>query len=250
MLERIAHGDVVELRLARPPVNALDPTLVAALTQALNDAAGSARAVVLSGSPGLFSAGLDIKSLLALDRDAMAQFWSAFFDLLRTLATLDVPVIAALTGHSPAGGTVMAIFCDQRVMAAGEFKMGLNEVQVGMAMPPVIHVGIQRLVGARQAERLCVGGLLIGPDEAQRIGLVDEVVPLDQVVARAIARAGALLALPPVAMSATRRMCRADLAAAFADPNITSVEAMNAGWFSDETQATMRAVLAQLAAKR
>lgn len=250
MLERIEHGDIVELRLARPPVNALNPSLVEALTQALNDAAGSARAVVLSGAQGLFSAGLDMKALLALDRDAMSRFWDAFFGLLRTLATLDIPVIAALTGHSPAGGTVMAIFCDQRVMAAGDFRLGVNEVQVGMAMPPIIHVGVRRLVGDRQAERLCVGGLLIGPEEALRVGLVDEVVPPGQVVERALARAGALLALPPAAMSATRRLCRADLAAAFADPDIASVEAMNAGWFSDETQATMRAVLAQLAAKR
>lgn len=250
MLERIAHDEVTELRLARPPVNALDPELVVALSAALDEAAESARAVVLSGQPGLFSAGLDMKALLQLDRARMADFWEAFFGLLRRLATLEIPVIAAITGHSPAGGTVMAIFCDERVAAAGDFRMGVNEVQVGMAMPPIIHAGIQRLVGMRQAERLCTGGLLVGPDEALRVGLVDEVVAPEAVIGRALERAHALLALPPVAMARTRALCRTDLAVAFADPAIVDVEAMNDGWFSDETQATMRAVLERLAAKR
>jgi Delta3-Delta2-enoyl-CoA isomerase len=250
MLNRIGHDDIIELCMARPPVNALDPEMVAALNTALDAAAEDARAVILSGQPGLFSAGLDIKALLALDRAQMSEFWDAFFGLLRRLATLDVPVIAALTGHSPAGGTVMSIFCDERVMAAGEFRMGLNEVQVGMAMPPIIHAGVQRLVGTRQAERLCVGGLLIGPDEALRLGLIDEVAPPEEVVPRAIARARLLLSLPPAAMTRTRRMCRADLAGAFSMAGMASTDDMNDGWFSDETQATMKAVLAQLAAKK
>ena len=250
MLEKIDHGAVREIRLARPPVNALSPELVVALEAALADAGEQARAIVLSGQPGMFSAGLDMKALLARDRAQMAEFWAAFLALLKRLATSRVPVVAAITGHSPAGGAVMAIFCDQRVAAAGEFKIGVNEVQVGMAMPAIIHVAMARLVGARQAERLCVGGLLIGPDEALRVGLVDEVVAPDQVVARAVERAAALTKLPPQAMAHTRALCRADLAAAFERVQSGFADEMNAGWFSDETQATMKAVLAQLAAKK
>ncbi len=250
MLERIDHGDVHEIRMARPPVNALNPAMVQALSSALDESARNAGAVVLSGQPGMFSAGLDMKDLLQRDREEMAQFWKDFFGLLRRLATSPVPVTVAMTGHSPAGGAVMSIFCDARVAAAGEFKMGVNEVQVGMAMPPIIHTGIRRLVGTRQAERLCVGGLLIGPDEALRIGLVDEVVAVDEVIPRAVARSEKLLALPPKAMLATRELCRGDLVAAFEALGQADTDAMNAGWFSDETQATMKAVLAQLAAKK
>lgn len=250
MLERIDHGDVHEIRMARPPVNALSPAMVQALSSALDESGRDARAIVLSGQPGMFSAGLDMKDLLQRNREEMVQFWNDFFGLLRRLATSPVPVTVAMTGHSPAGGAVMSIFCDVRVAAAGEFKMGVNEVQVGMAMPPIIHTGIKRLVGARQAERLCVGGLLIGPDEALRIGLVDEVVPVEEVIPRAIARSDNLLALPPKAMLATRQLCRADLVAAFEVLGEADADAMNAGWFSDETQGTMKAVLAKLAAKR
>jgi Delta3-Delta2-enoyl-CoA isomerase len=250
MLETTDHGAVREIRFARPPVNALDPAFVQALDGALADAARSARAVVLSGRPGLFSAGLDLKALLALDRDALADFWRAFLSLLRSLATSPVPVVAALTGHSPAGGTVMSVFCDELVGAAGDFRMGVNEVQVGIVMPALIHAAVKRLVGAREAERLCVGGLLISMDEALRIGLVDEVAAPDDVVPRAVARCEALLALPPTAMTETRKLCRADLAEAFERIGPSFADSMNERWFTDETQATLRAVLAKLAAKK
>ena len=250
MLERIDHGAVHEIRLARPPVNALDPTLVVALERALADAANDARAIVLSGQPGMFSAGLDMKALIALDRDAMSAFWMDFHALLKRLATSSVPVVAAITGHSPAGGAVMAIFCDARVAAAGDFKLGLNEVQVGMTLPPIIHTGLVRLVGPRVAERLAVHGALVGPDEAFAIGLVDDVVAPEDVVACAIERAQAYGKLPPKAMAETRALCRADLAAAFDAVAGGFADTMNAGWFGEETQATMRAVLAQLAAKK
>src|SRR5690606_10779045 len=92
MLETIDHGAVREIRLARPPVNALSPELVVALESALAAAAVDARAVVLSGQPGMFSAGLDMKALLARDRAQMLEFWGQFFALLRRLATSRVPV--------------------------------------------------------------------------------------------------------------------------------------------------------------
>ncbi len=250
MLERIEHGPVTELRLARPPVNALDPALVDALSVAIDDAAGSARAIVLSGQPGMFSAGLDMKALLALDRARITEFWHAFFGLLGRLAAAPVPVVAAMTGHSPAGGAVLAIHCDARIAAAGEFKIGLNEVQVGLAMPPVIHAAMRRLIGVREAERMCVSGMLVGPERALAIGLVDEVAAVDEVVPLALAHCQRLLALPPAAMSATRALCRADLVALFEDIDTADAEAMSDAWFAEETQATMKAVLAALAAKR
>lgn len=132
MLERHEHGTILELRLARPPANALSPQLIAALRDAVEEGALSAEGLVLSGAPGIFSAGLDVPALLALERQGLAEVVRDFFALVRALAACRVPVAAALTGHSPAGGAVLALFCDHRVMAAGEFRIGLNEVQVGI----------------------------------------------------------------------------------------------------------------------
>src|SRR5439155_13782368 len=123
-------------------------------------------------------------------------------------AEAPIPVVAALTGHSPAGGTVLAVFADYRIMAEGPYKLGLNEVQVGLPVPEVLVRGLQYLVGTRQAARLAVGGLLLDPAEALKVGLVDELAPAEQVAARAIAWAADLLTRPPTAMAATRKLAR------------------------------------------
>ena len=191
MLEIRDHDrGVRELALARPPANALDPGLVAALAAAVAGApAAGVRALVLSGRPGMFSAGLDVPVLLALERPAMERFLGDFLVLLRTWRSRRSRWSPALTGHSPAGGAVLAIHCDHRVMAEGGFKIGLNEVQVGLPMPRVIWSTLVRVVGAHQAERLAVGGVLLGAGEAREIGLVDELVAPELVVERALEQA-------------------------------------------------------------
>ena len=250
MLERIQHEAILELRLARPPANALDSALIAALAIALEGApAAGAGAVVLSGRPGMFSGGLDVPALLTLDRTAMESTLRDFFRLLRALAASPIPTVAAITGHAPAGGAVLSIFCDARVMAEGDFKIGLNEVQVGLSLPQVIHTALARVVGERQAERLGVGGLLISGAEALRVGLVDELAPVEGVVERALERCRDLLKLPPRAMSTTRALCRAELIAAFDRQQGETYERFVDDWFGAETQGAMRALVERLRRK-
>lgn len=257
MLEAIPHDQhrqhhqIVELRLARPPANALDPALIAELRRAVEAApGGGARALILSGRAGMFSAGLDVPALLPLDRAAIAGAWRDFYALMDALARSPIPVAAAITGHSPAGGAVLAICCDYRVMADGNFQIGLNEVQVGLPLPPVIHAMLARLVGDHQAERLGVPGLLVSAAEAQRVGLVDELAPVEQVVPQALAWCQRLLALPPKAMSATREMARRNLARLFEQDSSSELAGLVEAWMSEETQGAMRALVARLAEKR
>ncbi len=252
MLDRIEHDNaILELRLARPPVNALNPALVAALRQAIESAsAGGAEGLMLSGSPGLFSAGLDIPELLQLDRDAMRAFWNDFFGVCGALARSPIPVAAAVTGHSPAGGAVLAIFCDYRVMARGEYRIGLNEVQVGLTVPDCIQAAMRRLVGTYRAERLLVAGAMLDADAALAAGLVDELADTEHVVPRTRAWLEATLQPPRQAMLATRAMARADLAHLFDDPATLPVEEFLDGWFATEAQTTLQALVAQLRSKK
>lgn len=244
MIQTLDHGEIRELRLDRPPANALSPELIAALRTAVDAAPGEGtRALVLSGAPGMFSAGLDVPHLLTLDRPAILAAWRGFYELLRALAASRIPIAAAITGHAPAGGCVLAIFCDARIMAEGDFKIGLNEVQIGIPMPPVIYHGVRRIVGLRQAERLCVGGQLLPPGEALRVGLVDELAPPQLVVERAVDWCRSLVALPPEAMLATRRLVRAGLASLFAEGNEDELADLVNLWFSDETQGSLRALV-------
>jgi len=250
MLVTLEHGAVRELRLDRPPANALSPELIAALTQAIVAAPQKgARALVVSGAPGMFTAGLDVPLLLTLDRPAIAAAWRDLYALMRALACSPIPIAAAITGHAPAGGTVIALFCDWRVMADGDWKIGLNEVQVGLPLPPVILAALRRQIGPRQAERLAVGGLLRSPAQAASIGLVDELVSGERVVERAVEWCQNLLVLPQAAMQATRREARADLVALFDQDFERELNQMLANWWSPEAQTVLRAMVERLGKK-
>lgn len=252
MLERIEHeGGIRELRMARPPVNALDGELIRALRGAIEQApVDGAQALVISGAPGLFSAGLDVPILLQLDRRGMEIVWRDFFGLCGALARSPIPSVAAITGHSPAGGAVIALFCDFRVMAHGTYRIGLNEVQVGITVPDFIQTALRRVVGAYRAERLAMEGAMLDADAAHAIGLIDELADVDHVLVRATGWLTELLKLPRQAMLGTRALARADLAALFADPNAFPVESLLESWFAPEAQATLRALVDRLKPKR
>jgi enoyl-CoA hydratase/carnithine racemase len=250
MLERIPHDDILELKLARPPVNALSPELLRELRVAVASAPGTgAKALVISANPGLFSAGLDVPHLLTLDRAGMLAMWEDLHGLLAAIACSTIPTVAAITGHSPAGGTVIALNADYRVMADGPFKLGLNETQVGLTLPRPILASLQRLVGYHRAERHIVAGNMIDPAEALRIGLVDELAPPEQVVERALAWCRFHLALPARAMRLNREAARADLKALYTDPAQMQVDVFLDGWFHPETQSVLKALVARLKAK-
>jgi 3,2-trans-enoyl-CoA isomerase len=250
MLSTLEHGSIQEWRLNRPPANALSCEMIIALREAIEGAAATGkRALVLSGAPGRFSGGLDVPLLLGYDRVRIATLWREFYGLLQALAISPIPIAAAITGHAPAGGTVLALFCDYRFMAQGDFKLGLNEVQVGIPLPPVILAALRRLVGPRQAERLGVGGVLLSPEQALALGLVDELIPADEVVDRAIRWCQGLLEVPPAAMNSTRRLARADLTVCFETDLEAELRQVNAWWWSPETQTTLHGLAARLGKK-
>jgi Delta3-Delta2-enoyl-CoA isomerase len=244
------RGAVREVRLHRPPVNALSTELLAALRRAIEQASqDGARALVISGSNGVFSAGLDIPLLVAMDRAGVARLWRELYALMQSLASSPIPIAAAITGHAPAGGTVIALFCDWRVAALGHFKLGLNEVQVGIPLPPVILDALRRQVGPRQAERLAVGGLFVSPEEALGAGLIDELAPADQVVEKAFAWCDTLLARPAQAMLTTRTRARADLIAIFERGYEDELRSVLDSWWNSESQNTLNAVAERLGKK-
>jgi Delta3-Delta2-enoyl-CoA isomerase len=235
------HGQVRELRLDRPPANALTPELIVELREALTRAPEEGvRALVLSGRPGRFSGGLDVPYLLPLDREGMDRLWREFYRMLHALASSPVT----------AGGAVMAMFCDYRVMAEGDFMIGLNEVHVGIPMPLAILQALSRLVGAGRAERLCVEGRLLPSAEALRVGFVDELAAPDRVIDRAVEWATALLKLPPVALSRTRKAARADLVRIMEEGLATEIDLLVDNWFTEEAQANLHALVEKLTKKK
>src|SRR4249920_3248100 len=182
MITIAQHGPVQEIRLARPPVNALNDELLEALEAAVLAAPSrGARALVISGGEKAFSGGLDVPHLMGLDREGLRKCWSRFFAVARAIAGSPIPTAAAIAGHNPAGGCVLALCCDYRVMARGPFRIGLNETQVGLAVPDAIQYLLRRAVGNQRAERLVVAGAMIESEQAFAIGMVDALADAEHV---------------------------------------------------------------------
>ncbi len=253
LVETIAHGAIRELKLARPPANALNPelcrALVAAIAQAHDD---GVRGLVLSGGERIFTAGLDVPHLLSLgaDKAALHDAWQAFFAAARAVAESRIPLVTAITGHSPAGGCVIALCADRRVMArsvdaAKPYVIGLNEVQVGLVAPEGIQRLMRRAVGAHRAAQLLMQGELVPAEHALQIGLVDELADAEDVVPHAVAWLQKLLALPQRQMQETRAIARAEVVEALADQHINLARFVD-GWASPDTQAALQAMVARL----
>jgi len=248
MIEVIVHGPVHEIRMARGSANALNTDLLARLHDAVLAAPGhGAQAIVLSSAfPNFFSGGMDVPYLVGLDFTAMTAAWRQFFAACRALAGAPVPVVAAIPGHAPAGGCVLALCCDYRVMGRGPGRIGLNETQVGLAVPDAIQHLMRRVVGPYRAERLIVAGAMVDAETALRLGIVDELVDIDQVTTRGREWVESLLALPRAPMLATRKLARADMVAALDAFGDAELDAFLAQWKDPDTQAALQAVVARL----
>jgi enoyl-CoA hydratase/carnithine racemase len=232
----------------RPRAHTIGAEMVAALTAALDraEADPSCRAIILAGTPGIFSAGLDVAELSALGRGAMTEFWNAFNHLIMRLYCSDLMIASAITGHCPAGGCVIAIMTDYRVMAQGRFRIGLNEVAVGIPIPGGISDVYAALLGQRQAEAMATVGALVDPTEALRIGLVDAVVEPDEVIASCEEKVKEWLGCAPAAMVATKKLMRRSIAAQLQRSGSADRAAFLDAWFGDEAQAALAALLARL----
>ncbi len=253
LIEVINHGPIRELRLARPPVNALDTELCRALIAAVNHAmAEDVHGLVISGSERIFTAGMDVPHLLSHgeDKHRLLDSWQAFFGAVRTLAESRIPVVAALTGHAPAGGCVLALCCDYRIMArsvdpAQPYAIGLNEVQVGLVAPEGIQRLMRRAVGAHRAANLLARGEMVSAERALEIGLVDELADGPQVVARAIKWMESLLRLPRQPMLLTRAIARAELHESL-QPDLIQIERFVDAWYAPDAQAALHALVARI----
>ncbi len=250
MFNIIQHDSISEIRMERSPVNAMNGAFLSGLVAAHGDAlAGGARGVVISGREGLFSAGLDVPELIQYERSEMEAFWSEFFETMRHLASSPVPVVAAITGHAPAGGAVLALHCDYRVAAHGDYGMGLNEVSIGLPVSRNIFSALKWVVGARQAEKLVMTGKLMTPAEALETGFVDELADVQDVVGQSVSWLQQLLELPGEAMNKTRLTAKLDLLTRLSEIQTYSRIATDA-WFSDETQRCLQALVEQLGKKK
>jgi enoyl-CoA hydratase len=195
-VEREADG-VAVLRLARPPVNALDLELVQAIVAGVRSAVeSSARALVLTGAGSCFSAGIDMKVAPSYDARQRRESVEAINEMVAAICAAPLPVVAAVNGHAFGGGLVIALACDVRLAARGDYKLALNEVAAGVPFPPGPLGVVRAELDPSVMRDLCLTGRSVGPEEALALRVLDELVEARGLLARARERALELAAFP------------------------------------------------------
>jgi enoyl-CoA hydratase len=187
--------------------NALSNEMIDGLLAALTRAEGEAKAMVLAGRPDRFCAGFDLKVMMSGPANATALLTRGSELLLRLYAS-KVPLVIACTGHALAGGALVLLTGDLRIAAQGAFKIGLNEVSIGLPVPVLaMELARDRLLGS-ELSRATLMAQIYPPDEAARVGYLDAVAPADDVLARAKNEAAKLGALSRTAYAATKTRLR------------------------------------------
>lgn len=210
------RDSVVVLHMDDGKANALSFELVAAIGDAVRDAEADegVRAVVLHGRPGRFSGGYDLGVMLGGDLARIIELVANGGELVRLLYGSSVPVVAACTGHAIAGGALTLLGCDVRVGADIDAKVGLNEVAIKMVLPDWAFTICRERLSPRHIQRAVANARLTTPREAIDVGFVDEVVPADELLERAVALAGELAeTLDPSAYARTVAKLRSDVLA-------------------------------------
>lgn len=206
-IEAITEDQVIILKLNRGVTNALNGELVKELGNFLREVKETKEAtalVITSANEKFFSLGFDIPELYSKEPHEFKTFFTSFNQLCLELYTLPKPTIAALTGHTIAGGFILASCCDYRFIGQGKKFCALNEIHLGVPVPYLSDYILRQLVGNRLATEMMYSGKMIPPEEAMQMGIVDALFPPERVLPESIARARELGRLPAKAFGAIK----------------------------------------------
>jgi enoyl-CoA hydratase len=241
--ESEAEG-IVTLRLDHGKASALDLDLTDGLAASLETLARKRpRGLVLTGTGGIFSAGVDLFKLVKGGPDYVTHFLPSLDYMFETLFMFPGPVVAAVNGHAIAGGCVLTCACDRRLMTSGPARIGVPELKVGVPFPPLVVEIMRASVAPPHFNELMFVGRTYEPHDALARGIVDELVAPDDLAARAQALAVELASTPPASYALTKRAMRLPCLDRARRAAEAEGDALMAAWTSHETHAAIRAYL-------
>ena len=240
------------LQLNRPKVNAINHQMVQELQATFEQLAAddTVQGVILTGTPHFFSAGLHVIELYGYDEAKMRAFMIDFGALHVQMARFPKPLICAINGHSPAGGTVFAITADHRIMVDGDkYSIGLNEVAVSVQISHNLAFGYAFWLGNRNAHQFIMDGKLLSPTEALASGLVDELVTAEELLPRAEAKMQQYLQANPDIMRNTKIRVRKEWwnqLETYGEKDLADALAV---WWSDDVRGRMKGLIDRISKK-
>jgi len=227
------------VKLDRGVINPIDGELVDRLSDALGEAREDPDVgglVLASASEKFFSIGFDLPALYDRDRQAIVAFYDRFTHLCLDLYTWPGPTATAITGHAIAGGCILALCCDYRYVAEGRTLTGLNEIALGVPVPHLPQLILQRLVGDRACRRLLDSAELIDAAKQLELGIADRTLPGEKVLPFATAEIAELAELPADAFAATKTQRVERLAARVRAQQDAKTAEFARCWFSPEAR--------------
>lgn len=241
------------IQMNRGKVNAINHDMVTELKEVFLNLENDdlVKGVILTGTPHYFSAGLDLIELIQYDKDQIKAFFSDFGALYVQLAKFKKPFISAITGHSPAGGCVLAVASDNRYMAEGDtYVIGLNEVGVNIQISQNLTEAYAFWMGTGRASRYILEGKLLSGHEALAAGLVDELVPLENVLERAEKQMQKYLRADQEILINTKKKLRKHLLEKLDEEGGSGLSEASELWWKPEIQAKMKAYVASFSSKK
>lgn len=206
--------------------------------------------LILTGKEGFFSSGIDLIEAYDYDQEQSRAFWTDFMRMQTALASFKKPLVAAISGHSPAGGCVMAICADYRVMAEGNYIIGLNEVPVGIIVPDSVFNVYAFWLGQRRAYQYLMEGRLLNVNDAREVGLVDEVTTAENLMAAAEAKARYYMQFNRVTWSQSKLNLRKVLIGQLNADQTETLDMMLKQWWAPVTRKGLEMMIQQLKSKK
>lgn len=246
------QGRLVIISLDRGRSNAINHQMVNELADCIkkledDDNVGG---VILTGKEGFFSSGIDLVEAYDYNEQESREFWVDFLVLQNVLAAFRKPIVAAISGHSPAGGCILAICCDYRVMASGAFIIGLNEIPVGIIVPDTVFNLYSFWLGRRKAYQYLMEGKLLKVDEALEAGLIDEIAAPDGLMNAAVQKVTAYMKLNPVTWSASKLNLRKQLISRLKTDQTDTISKMLEQWWAPATRQSLQMMIQNLKSKK
>ena len=250
-IEVLKEGNLAVVQLSRGKSNPINTTMLKELIVCFEELKQDEQitGAILTGKHPFFSAGLDVIELYNYDNKQVVELFESLFLAIRTMLAFPKPLIAAISGHSPAGGCVLALCCDYRIMAEGKYRIGLNEVPVGIVMPTFIYHLYESVIGSKLAMQFILEGKLLSTHEGEACGLLDEVVHETQVLDKAKERFTFYTALNQRTWQFSKLNMRKSLLAHFSEFNDDLKEEILQHWWSDDTRRILGGLVAQLTKK-
>ena len=236
---------VAKIFLNRPKVNAINGRVLNELAQCFDEIRrdDSAKALILTGEGSFFSFGFDVPELYNYKKEDFTEFMFNFSDMLRNVFLFPKPVLAALNGHTIAGGCILALACDYRLMVAEKAKISLNEITFGSTLFSSAVEMLRFLVGSKNASTILYSGRMYSADEAHRLGLIDYAVSRDELLSSARSIAEDHINKDTLGFKGIKSLLRNRVADYIKDSEKDSILEFVNIWYSESVRTRLRKIV-------